>query len=716
MFGRLWDSVTRLRSSVVLRLFATVFLFSCAVTLMLTALQLYRDYHRGMQRIETRLAGIGRSYRGSLGEALWRLDQPQLQLEVDGILRHLDIRAAEVREDVSNGTPMVVTAGRRATEAVIAREFPIVYRVHGVEQKIGTLYVEATLTNLYRDLTKTALLILVSQGANTFLVSLFTIYIFSRLVTRYLASFARAVGSYDFRQPPQPFHLHRRPCKTPDELDRLVAAFNLMSARLERAYRDERDAAAEREARRAAEAANRAKGEFLANMSHELRTPLNGILGYAQILRRDKTLGERQREGLGVIQASGEHLLTLINDILDFARIEAGKLRLDIVDVPLADLLRGIAEMISVKAEQKHLEFVCETVPDMPWGVRADERRLRQVLLNLLANAVKFTDHGRVSLRVAPAPFSRVRFDIADTGVGIGEDQQDIIFHPFEQVGEPGRRAGGAGLGLAISRQFVQSMGGDIRVESRVGEGSTFWFELGVAQAPSGAAQVPSTRIVTGYAGARRKVLVIDDVAINRAVALDMLRQVGFETSEAASGLEGLRKAEAEPPSLVLTDIVMPGLDGLETTRRLRRLPGLAELPIIAVSASPSGSDRKRSLEAGANAFLPKPIDLDKLLAQIAALMNLEWIYESGARAGPPGLPAPPGDPSCAVPPHEMENLHRLARLGDMREITQWAERIAALDARYGAFAAQLCELAKRYQSKAILQFVEQHLERRQAP
>jgi CheY-like chemotaxis protein/signal transduction histidine kinase len=570
MFGRLWDSVTRLRSSVVLRLFATVFLFSCAVTLMLTALQLYRDYHRGMQLIENRLAGIGRSYRGSLGEALWRLDQPQLQLDVDGIVRLADIRTAEVRENASNGTPMVVTAGRRATEAAIAREFPIVYRVQGVEQRIGTLYVEATLANLYHDLTKTALLILVSQGANTFLVSLFTIYIFSRLVTRYLASFARAVGSYDFRRPPQPFHLHRRPPKTPDELDRLVAAFNLMSARLERAYRDERDAAAEREARRAAETANRAKGEFLADMGHELRTPLNGILGYAQILRRDKTLGERQREGLGVIQASGEHLLTLINDILDFARIEAG---------------------------------------------------------------------------------------------------------------------------------------GDICVESRVGEGSTFRSGLDAAQAPS-------TRIVTGYAGARRRVLVIDDVAVNRAVALDMLRQIGFEASEAACGLEALRKAEAEPPSLVLTDIVMPGLDGLETTRRLRRLPGLADLPIIAVSASPSVSDRKRSLEAGVNAFLPKPIDLDKLLAQIAALLKLEWIYENGVQAAPPG---PPGGPSCAVPPHEMENLHRLARLGDMREITRWAERIAALDARYGAFAAQLRELAKRYQSKTILQLVEQHLERRQA-
>ncbi|MEO8122227.1 MAG: ATP-binding protein, partial [Rhodoferax sp.] len=223
---------------------------------------------------------------------------------------------------------------------------------------------------------------------------------------------------------------------------------------------------------------NQAKSVFLANMSHELRTPLNGILGYAQILLRDKTLSERDISGLTVIQKSGEHLLTLINDILDFAKIEAGKLELYLTDIDLPKFLHAIAEMIEVKAVQKDLEFSCDMAPDLPNWVRADEKRLRQVLLNLLSNAVKFTDHGSVRLWVSMSAAGRIRFEVQDTGVGIGADQLETIFQPFEQAGDMQRRLGGTGLGLAISRQFLKLMGSEVRVESRVGEGSTFWFEL----------------------------------------------------------------------------------------------------------------------------------------------------------------------------------------------------------------------------------------------
>ena len=224
--------------------------------------------------------------------------------------------------------------------------------------------------------------------------------------------------------------------------------------------------AAAESAKAAAETANQAKSTFLANMSHELRTPLNGILGYAQILLRDATLGERQVAGLRVIQQSGEQLLTLINDVLDFAKIEAGKQELSLTDIPLARFLRIIAEIISVKAEQKGLAFICDSAPDLPGGIRADEKRLRQALLNLLANAVKFTDQGQVTLRVRFLPPSRLRFEVQDTGIGIREDQLESIFHPFEQGGEAQRRLGGSGLGLAISQRFVRLMGGEIKVRA----------------------------------------------------------------------------------------------------------------------------------------------------------------------------------------------------------------------------------------------------------
>ncbi|TDN63536.1 signal transduction histidine kinase [Paraburkholderia sp. BL10I2N1] len=693
-----------------MRLLVTVLLFSCAVTLLLTAVQLYGDFQRGVAQIEYRLADIDRSSRDSLAEALWRLDTAQLQLELNGILRLDDIHAVEIRETGKAGTSSYVSAGGRSAGPVIAREFPIVYHLQGKDRKIGTLYVEATLVDLYHDLLRTAVVILATQGANTFLVSLFTIYILSRLVMRHVAAIARTVERYDFREAPLPFVLQRREPREPDELDRVVAAFNAMGARLHRAYLDERDAAAEREARDLAEAANRAKGEFLANMSHELRTPLNGILGYAQILGRDAELNQLQRERIAIMRRSGEHLLTLIEDTLDFARIEAGKLRVVVCDVPLAGLVDVIREIIGVKAEQKRLEFNCEITPDASSGVRADERRLRQVLLNLLANAVKFTDSGCVSLHISKSVSNQVRFEVRDTGIGVAPGQLETIFEPFEQLGPRERRAGGAGLGLAISREFVRAMGGEIDVESHLGQGSAFWFELAPASVlPTSfaSAGAPPAHMATGYEGPRRKVLIVDDIAVNRAVAVDLLSRLGFDTVEAENGREGLEKAQHETPDLILTDIVMPEMDGLQLTRNLRQVQGFEHIPIVAMSASPSGSDKAISIAAGMNAFHSKPVDLEALLTQIAALLDLQWTYAAQAPSGRTDVPAVSAP---AVPRQQMEELHRLARLGDMSEIVLWAERVAAIDSRYLPLTAQLCALARGYQSRAILQLVERHM------
>lgn len=709
LFDAWWSLISRFRSSLVSRLLVTVLLVSCAVTVLLTGLQLYRDYEQGVKQIDNRLVDIDRSSRDSLAEALWRLDDAQLQLELNGILRLADIRAVEIREAGKAGQSAYLSAGQRSAGPVMAREFPLFYRVHGKEREIGKLYVEATLLDLYRQLKRTAATILITQAANTFFVSLFIVYILSRLVMRHVAAIARMVENYDFREPPRPFSLQRRKRREPDELDRVAAAFNAMGARLHCAYRDEQNTAAEREARNLAEAANRAKGEFLANMSHELRTPLNGILGYAQILECDATLSERQRERVAVIRHSGEHLLTLIEDTLDFARIEAGKLRVEINDVPLAGFVDAIRDIIEVKAEQKHLDFICEFADDAPDGVRADERRLRQVMLNLLANAVKFTDSGCVSLLVSRSEANRVRFEVRDTGVGIGHDQLNTIFEPFEQLGAAERRAGGTGLGLAISREFVRAMGGEIEVESRLGQGSTFRFELPPASVTpvlrKTAAPASLSSTATGYEGPRRKVLVVDDIEVNRAIVVDLLGRLGFDTVEAQDGRDGFETAQRERPALILTDIVMPEMNGLELTRNLRQSQGFAHVPIIAMSASPSGINKAMSMEAGVNAFLPKPVDLEALLAQIATLLGLRWIHASPAERD-----VTPEVSLAAVPRRQMEELHHLARLGDMHEIIAWAENLAARDSRYGSFTGQLCALARNYQSKSILHLVERYL------
>jgi PAS domain S-box-containing protein len=464
------------------------------------------------------------------------------------------------------------------------------------------------------------------------------------------------------------------------------------------------------EAKERAEVASEAKSAFLASMSHELRTPLNGILGYAQILQRDSMLDNRQIAGLNVIQRSGEQLLMLINDILDFVKSEAGKLELYLTDIQLARFLRTVTEIINVKATEKRLDFVCDLAPDLPDWIRADEKRLRQALLNLLSNAVKFTDSGQVSLRVSFSPPTRLRFEVRDTGIGIGAEQLEAIFRPFEQAGEAQRRIGGTGLGLAISRQYVRLMGGDIQVESRVGQGSTFWFDLELPVVEAKLTVAPTECVVAGYRGPRRKVLVVDDVAGNRAVVVDMLGHLGFEMAEAVNGREGLQKAQALRPDLILMDIVMPEMDGLEATRRLRQLPDFKDVPIIAVSASASIEDEEISLAAGVNAFLPKPVGLDTLLTRIAVLLKLDWTYEvPGAsllaeyqRVGPLVVPSAP----------QMDILLRLAREGDMRGLLLQSTQLTELDERYLPFANQLRLLAQRFESKAILRFVERCLEK----
>jgi CheY-like chemotaxis protein len=438
-----------------------------------------------------------------------------------------------------------------------------------------------------------------------------------------------------------------------------------------------------------------------------LRTPLNGILGYAQILLRGKSLSESQMTGVNVIQKSGEHLLTLINDILDLAKIDANKLELYPNDIFFDKFLQVLSEMVGIKASQKKLDFVCETSSDLPQIIHADERRLRQVLLNLLDNAIKFTEHGRVIFRVSHTVAGRLRFEVEDSGRGISQKDQKSIFLPFEQAGETRQRMGGTGLGLAISQQFVRLMGGEIQVESRLGEGSRFSFEIAVPEEGTIAVSSVSGRVITGYKGERKTVLVVDDMEENRKVISDMLVPLGFRMIEAESGIEALKQAEAVRPDIILMDVVMPEMDGLEATRRIRQSPHIREVAVIAISASVSSSDEEKCLMAGMNAFLPKPVIIDKLLAQIAAFSNIEWTYDAAMPAAQLS-----SDYHLDIPPQqEIKILHELALRGNMRDIRQHATSLDELDERYRPFADKLHQLAREYQSKAILNFVEQYLE-----
>jgi len=392
-------------------------------------------------------------------------------------------------------------------------------------------------------------------------------------------------------------------------------------------------------AKERAEEASRAKSSFLANMSHDLRTPLNGILGFAQILQWDRTLTERQQLGVSAIRQSGEHLLTLINDILDVAKIEAGKVEIVTSEFHLAKFFQVIDDIIRVKAQQKpSLDFVCDFAPNLPQAIRTDERRLRQVLLNLLDNAVKFTERGVVTLRVRFTPPKRIHFEVQDTGEAMSEEQLARLFQPFEQVGDAHQRGGGTGLGLVISQQFVRLMGGDIQVDSRRGMGNTFSFELDVSTSEwTSRVETPGETVAVGYRGPKRRVLVVDDVPENRAVLISALEAVGFEVREATSGHDGIALAQSLLPDLILMDVVMPDIGGVEVIQQLRKIPRLEATPIVVVSASATPEVEASAMAVGANSFLSKPVNLKDLMQCTARLLHIAWIEGTQEQRGSPG-------------------------------------------------------------------------------
>ena len=448
-------------------------------------------------------------------------------------------------------------------------------------------------------------------------ISLGLVYLIARMVAEPLnlltgATQRVARGEYSVR-----VDIARR-----DETGTLATNFNRMTNALQ-THTEELSRASE-----AAEAANRAKSTFLANMSHEIRTPMNAILGFAQIVGNDPDLDDRHRKSVGTIRQSGEHLLKLINDILDISKIEAGHMQLNRSEFDLKVLVDALGDMFGMRCQQTGLVWELES--EVPAGcVEGDEGKLRQVLINLVGNAVKFTEMGTVKLKVGALGDNRYAFEVRDTGPGIPEDKQAAIFEPFQQE-EEGLRQGGTGLGLAISMGHVEMMGGSIALESRLGEGSRFMFtlELPQGQTPMRSTDTTDWSCVRHLAdGQTLRALVVDDVKTNRELLEHMLTQIGVQVETAENGAEGLEQVGLEMPDIVFLDIRMPVMDGPEMLKRMRHEHGEEAAEVVAVTASVFDHQRQEYLDMGFAAFLSKPLESDQIYACLAELLGVKFDF-----------------------------------------------------------------------------------------
>jgi PAS domain S-box-containing protein len=454
-----------------------------------------------------------------------------------------------------------------------------------------------------------------------------------------------------------------------------------------------------------AQAESKAKSEFLANISHDLRTPLNGILGYTQILVKDKTLDQKYKEQIQVIHKSGEHLLLLINDILDLSKIDAGKMQLQVTDFYFNDFLQRIVDICQILARKKKVQLKFMASQDCPVCVKGDEKRLRQVLLNLINNAIKFTQKGQVTFDVSRVN-NLIRFVIKDTGVGIPKDKLEYIFEPFHQLTNQPVQSEGTGLGLAISRRIIQLMDSDIFVSSQVNEGSSFWFDIHLPEVFTKKKRKRKSEKWADINGEGYRVLIVDDNIMNRKFFVQMLKRNKFELFEAEDGIQAIESTEQYRPHLILMDIMMPRMNGIEAIEEIRKHPKNSDIIIFTVSANAEMKNICKQRSNFCNEFILKPLDMGIFYTKLTEYFNFDTPEEKAQD----NLSGDMSEKIIPPPSSDIKDLYQMAKTGNVLRVEKMACSLEKNNKDLHCFAQKIQEMAKGFQINELKAFLEQFL------